>query len=79
MSDNGLDLLAQRQRASEQADLANQQSAPAPIDDTVKVDPIKALALEKALNHAAFGAEAGAVVDTAKTFEQYLRGDDSNG
>ncbi len=75
MSDNGLDLLAARQRASEQATVQSEQNAPAPVDETVKVDPIKALALEKALNHAAFGAEAGAVVDTAKTFESYLRGD----
>jgi hypothetical protein len=77
MSD--LDLLAQRQRASEQAALQNQQDAPAPLDSTVTLDPIKALALEKALDNSRVQSTppaATSIVETAKTFEQYLRGSD---
>lgn len=76
MSD--FDLLAERQRASEQAALANKEIAPDPIDPSVQVDPIRKQALTLALQHNQMETDRtpGTVVSTAKAFEQYLRGDD---
>lgn len=77
MSD--LDLLAERQRASEQAALASKDSAPDPVDTSVQLDPIRKQALTLALQHNAMETDRqpSTVVATAKAFEQYLRGSDA--